>query len=141
MPSAVVLQHPLKPSLRFAVSLLLLHMIVAAVTYATAMPLPVKLVVLLLISLSLFYYLVRDVLLLLPDSWREISLDQNGVSVIARDGSSFLGQVANQTVVSPYFVVLCMRLEGHRLLVSRVIFPDGMGTGAFREFCVHLKFA
>jgi hypothetical protein len=141
MPSAVVLQHPVKPSLCFAVSLLLLHMIAATVLYATAMPLPVKLVMLLLISLSLFYYLARDVLLLFPDSWREISLDQNGVSVIARDGSSFLGQVANKTVVSPYFVVLCVRLEGHRLLVSRVIFPDAMSTGAFREFCVHLKFA
>lgn len=141
MPSAVVLQHQVKSSLRFAVSLLLSHMIVAIVVYATAMPLPVKLVMLLLISLSLFYYLARDVLLLFPDSWREISLDQNGVSVIARDGSSFLGQVTNKTVVSPYFVVLCVRLDGHRLLVSRVIFPDAMSTGAFREFCVHLKFA
>jgi hypothetical protein len=141
MPSAAVLQHPVKSSLRFAVLLLVLHMIAATVVYATAMPLPVKLVMLLLISLSLFYYLARDVLLLFPDSWREISLHQNGVSVIARDGSSFLGQVANKTVVSPYFVVLCVRLEGHRLLVSRVIFPDAMSTGAFREFCVHLKFA
>src|ERR1019366_6966450 len=116
MLSAVVLQHPVKPSLRFAVSLLLLHIIAATVVYATAMPLPVKLVMLPLISLSLFYYLARDVLLLFPDSWREISLDQNGVSVIVRDGSSFLGQVANKTVVSPYFVVLCVRLEGHRLM-------------------------
>ena len=141
MPSAAVLQHPVKSSLRFAVLLLVLHMIAATVVYATTMPLPVKLVMLLLISLSLFYYLARDALLLFPDSWREISLDQNGVSVIARDGSSFLGQVANKTVVSPYFVLLCVRLEGHRLLVSRVIFPDAMSTGAFREFCVHLKFA
>lgn len=141
MPSAVVLQHQVKSSLRFAVSLLLSHMIVAIVVYATAMPLPVKLVMLLLISLSLLYYQARDVLLLFPDSWREISLDQNGVSVIARDGSGFLGQITNKTVVSPYFVVLCVRLDGHRLLVSRVIFPDAMSTGAFREFCVHLKFA
>lgn len=141
MLSASVMQHPVKSSLRFGVLLLLMHMTAAVVVYATAMLLPVKLVMLLLISLSLFYYLARDVLLLFPDSWREISLDQNGVSVIARDGSSFLGQVANKTVVSPYFVVLCVRLEGHRLLVSRVIFPDAMSTGAFREFCVHLKFA
>jgi hypothetical protein len=141
MPSAAVFRHSVKFSLRFAVSLLLLHMIVATVVYATAMPLPVKLVMLLLISLSLFYHLARDVLLLLPDSWREISLYQNGVSVIARDGSSFLGQVANKTTVSSYFVVLCVRSEGHRLLVSRVIFPDAMSIDAFREFCVHLKFA
>jgi hypothetical protein len=105
------------------------------------MPLPVKLMILLLIFLSLFYYLVRDVLLLLPDSWRDISLGQDGVSVISRDGSSFFGKVANKTVVSPYFVVLCVRLEGHRLVASRVLFPDAMDAGVFREFCVRLKFA
>lgn len=131
----------IKPSPRFAMLLLLLHMLAATVVYATAMPLAVKLVMLLLILLSLFYYLARDVLLLLPNSWREISLDQSGVSVVARDGSSFLGQVANKTIVSPYFVVLRVRLEGHRLLVSRVIFPDAISTGAFRELCVYLKFA
>lgn len=141
MPSAVVLQYPFKPSLRFAVLLLILHMIVTTAVYATAMPLSAKLVMLLLIFMSLLYYLVRDVLLFLPDSWREISLDQHSVSVITRNGSSLLGQVANKTVVSPYFVVMCVKLEGRRLLVSRVIFPDAMSTGAFREFCVHLKFA
>ena len=141
MPGAAALQHPVKSSLRFAVSLLLLHMIAAIVVYATAMPLSAKLAILLLISLSLFYYLARDVLLLFPDSWREISLDQEGVSVTVRDGSRFLGQVANQTVVSPYLIVLCVRLEGHRLLVCRVIFPDALNPGEFRELCVHLKFA
>jgi hypothetical protein len=141
MPGAAVLQHPVRPSLRFAVTLLLLHMIVATVVYATAMPLPVELVMLFLISLSLVYYLARDVLLLFTNSWHEISLDQNGVSVVARDGSICHGRVANMTVVSPYFVVLCVKLEGRRLLVSRVIFPDAMSTGAFRELCVQLKFA
>ena len=141
MPGAVIFQHPVKPSLRFAVSLLLLHMTTLIVVYETAMPLLVKLVMFLLISLSLFYYLVRDMLLLVPDSLHEISLDQNVASVITQDGSSFIGQVANKTVVSPYFVVLCVRLEGHRLANSRVIFPDAMSTGAFREFCVRLKFA
>lgn len=141
MFSAVVLQHPIKPSQRFAVSLLLLHVVAAIVVCVTAMPLPPKLAMLLLISVSLFYYLARDALLFLPDSWREISLEQNAVSVITRDGSSVVGHVANQTVVSPYFIVLCVRLEGHRMMVSRVIFPDAMGPGAFRELCVHLKFA
>jgi hypothetical protein len=141
MPTAIVLHHPFKPSLRFAVLLLMLHMMVTTAVYATAMPLPVKLVMFLLIFMILFYYFVRDVLLLLPNSWREISLDQHSVKVISRDGSNLLGQVANKTVVSPHFVVLCVKLEGHLLLVTRVIFPDAMSAGAFREFCVHLKFA
>lgn len=95
----------------------------------------------LLISLSLFYHLARDVLLLLPDSWCDIALDQSSVSVVSRDGSSFLGQVANKTVVSPYFVILRIRSDSHWLPVSRVIFPDALGAGEFRELCVRLRFA
>jgi toxin CptA len=135
------MHYPVKPSLRFALSLLLLHATAATVVYATDIALSAKLAVLLLLVLSLVYYLLRDALLLLPYSWRDISLDQSDISVTARNGSGFTGQVANKTVVSPYFVVLCMKLEGHRLLASRVIFPDSMGEGAFRELCVHLRFS
>ena len=136
-----MLQYSVKPSLRFAVSLLLLHMAAAAVVYATAIPWPAKLAMLMLSILSLIYFLARDVLLLLGDSWREISLDQKDGSVVTRDGTSFLGQVANKSFVSPYFVVLCVQLEGRRLLVSRVIFPDAISAGGFRELCIYLKFA
>jgi toxin CptA len=141
MSSAVILQHPVKLSLRFAVSLLVLHMTAAAVVYATAMSWTAKLAMLMLIILSLAYYLARDVLQRLRDSWRNISLDQKDVSVITRDGDVFIGEVANKTFVSPYFVVLCVKPEGRHLPVSRVIFPDAMRPGAFRELCVHLKFA
>lgn len=141
MPRTVALQYPVKPSLRFALSLLLLHTMAATVLYATAMALPAKLVLFLLVALSLVYYLSRDILMLLPDSWREISLVQGDISVVVRNGSGFLGRVADKTMVSPYFVVICVKLEGHRRLVSRVIFPDSMSAGAFRELCVHLRFA
>lgn len=141
MPGTAVLQYPVKPSLRFAVSLLLLHAMVAAVVYATAMAFPAKLALFLLIAVSLIYYLARDVLMMLPVSWREISLVQSDISVTVRNGTTFFGQVAGKTTVSPYFVVLCVSVEGRRRPVSRVIFPDSMSAGAFRVLCVHLKFA
>lgn len=141
MPGTAVSQYAVKPSLRFAVSLLLLHMMAAAVVCAAAAPWPAKLVMLMLIIPSLAYYLARDVLLLLRDSWRDISFDQKDVTVVARDGTGFLGRVDNKTFLSPYFVVLCVKLEGRRRPVSRVLFPDAMSSGAFRELCVHLKYA
>lgn len=131
----------IKPSPRFILLLLLLHTLAAAVLYVTALPLAVKLAIFLLILLSLSYYLCRDALLLCADSWREVLLDQNGVSVVRRDGSSFPGQVSNQTVLTPYFVILHIGRSGHHLSVARVIFPDAIGTGQFREMCVRLKFA
>ena len=131
----------IKPSPIFAVLLLFMHTAAAIVVYLTAIPLPATLALFLLITLSLIYHLARDVLLLLPNSWREVTLVPGGLSVVARDGSSFFGQAANKTTVSPYFVVLRVRLEGHRLLVTRVIFPDALEAGAFRKLCVQLKFS
>ncbi|HUW00362.1 MAG TPA: protein YgfX [Gallionella sp.] len=141
MPGAPVLEFPVKPSPRFAALLLLFHLVAALVVSATAMSLPAKLLLILVVAISLTYYLLRDVLLLLPGSWHEIFFDQHDVSIVARNGSGFLGQIANQTVVNPYFVVLCVKSQTRHKLVCRVIFPDSISPGAFRELCVHLKFA
>jgi len=131
----------IKPSPIFAVLLLFMHTTVAIVVYLTAIPLLVTLALLVLITSSLIYHLARDVLLLLPNSWCEVTLVPGGLSVVTRDGSSFVGQLQNKTIVSPYFVMLRVRLEGRRLLVTRVIFPDALDAGAFRELCVQLKFS
>ena len=60
--------------------------------------------------------------------------------MVNRDGSGFSGRIAGNTTVSPHFAVLRIRLEGHRLPVSRAIFPDALEAGEFRELCVHLRF-
>jgi len=131
----------IKPSPRLAMLLLLFHAIVATVVSMTVMPLAARLAMLMLVLLSLIYYLARDVLLLFPDSWREIAFDQGSVSVVTRDGSGFSGQVTSNTTASPYFAVVRIRPDGHRLPVSRTIFPDALDTGAFRGLSVHLRFS
>jgi hypothetical protein len=131
----------IKPSPIFAVLLLFMHTTAAIAVYLTAIPLQAMLALNLLVALSLIYHLARDVLLRLPNSWREVTLVSGGVSVVTRDGSSFLGQVENKTTVSPYVVVLCVRLKGRRQVITRVIFPDALDAGAFRELCVQLKFS
>lgn len=131
----------IKPSMTLTMLLLLSHAIVASVVYVTLLPLGVKLVILTWILLSLFFYLARDALLLLPGSWREISIGQGSVSVVTHRGSDLSGQIIGSTTVSPYFAVLRVMLPGHRLPVSRTIFPDSLDTGEYRELCVRLKFS
>jgi hypothetical protein len=131
----------IKFSLRFATLLLLLHMIAVLLVSVTAMAPEARMAILLLVLLSFIYYLSRDVFFLLPDSWHEISLDKDDVAIVTRHGSKLLGRIANETIVSPYFVVLRVKLESGHLLHSRVIFPDALSEGAFREICVRLKFA
>lgn len=130
-----------KPSQSFAALLLFTHSVVAAVVYLTAIPLPARLALFLLITLSLFYHLVRDVLLLHPNSWRELILLEPGESVLSRNGSGLIVQRADRAIVSPYFVVLRINLGGHHQSASRVIFPDALAPGAFRELCVFLKYS
>jgi len=139
MPGKRIFQQPVQRSPRFAVSLILLHITTASVVYVTAISLAAKLVLFLLLSVGFIYYLLRDSLLLLGNSWREVSLDQDDISIVTGDGSGFIGRIENDSVVSPYFVVLCVRYAGHRLPSFRVIFPDAMSNDAFRELCVHLK--
>lgn len=141
MANSALLRNSVKPSPRLAALLVLLHLATAGVVYVAAIPLTVALLTLILIVLSLSYHLARDVLLLLPHSWREIFLDDQGVTIVARDGCRLTGQIANQTVVSPLFILMCVKTDGHFRTVSRVIFPDALSVGAFRELCVYLKFA
>lgn len=131
----------IRPSPRLALLLLLFHALAATVVYATVMPQPVKPALLILILFSLLYYLARDALLLLPGSWREISLDQDRVSVVVRGGSGFSGQLEGNTTVNPHFVVLRIRPDGYRLPVFRAIFPDALDTDGFRELRVRLRYA
>lgn len=127
--------------MRFATMLLILHMIAALLVYLTAISPEARVVMLLLVLLSLTYYLARDAFLLLPDSWHEISLDQGDVVIVNRRGSRLIGRILNKTAVSPYFIVLCIKFEGFNLLHSRVIFPDALNADTFREICVRLKYA
>lgn len=137
----MVPEMAIKPSPIFAALLLFMHTTAAIVVYLTAIPLPATLALLLLITLSLIYHLARDVLLLLPNSWCEVTHVPGGLLVVARDGTGFIGQLENRTTVSPYFAVLRVRLEGRRQPVTRVVFPNALDQGAFRELCVQMKFS
>lgn len=112
----------------------------ALVAYATAMPLAVRVAIIALLAANLFYHLSRDVFLLLPDSWCDVSLDRGFVQIVVRDGSSFRAKVADTTIVGPYLILFRVKLNGLRWLVSRAIFPDALETDEFRQLCVDLRF-
>ena len=130
----------IKPSPTFAVLLLSLHAAAAILVYITDIPLSAAIALLFLIASSLIYHVARDVLLSLPNSWREFRIEAGGLTVVSRDGSISCGQLKNRTVVSPYFIVLRVSLAGKYLGSSRVICPDTLEPGLFRELCVQLKY-
>jgi hypothetical protein len=128
-------------SSKLALLLLIIHSIVVIVVCLTSMPLSVKAIILSLVASSFAYHFARDVFLQLPNSWREIVLVPDGILVTKKDGSKISGQITSKTAVSPYFVVLLVKLEARYFTCARVIFPDAMGKSVFRELCVLLKFS
>lgn len=131
----------INPSPQLALLLSLVHLLAALAVYAAPLPLPVSMAIFLLILVSLSYHIARDALLLLPVSWRHLSIADGAATVITRDGSELTGQVAGGGVVTPFFVILRIRPDGRRGSVAHAIFPDALGEEAFREMCVRLKYA
>lgn len=131
----------IRPSLRMLVFLLGADLLAVVVVWLTELPLTVRCALILSILLNLGYFVFRDFLMLLPNSWTRIALAPNGLEVVTRNGSIFTCSAAGKTFVSPYFVVIRANIQGHFFNSSRVIFPDGLSPGRYREFCVSLKYA
>lgn len=127
------------PSPRFVFLLLFSHSLAAAVASSIVLSFPIKVVISLLVLVSLFWHLARDALLLLPNSWCELSLNQGELSIVRRDATVLVGKVSGGSVVCPYFVLLHIRQEGKRWSLSRVIFPDALERDVFRDLCVRLR--
>jgi len=131
----------IKFSRKLTAVIVILHLVASAMVLMTDLPLWTRSILLLMILLSLIYHLVRDVLFLLPDSWREFSLDQEGLNIVTKDGTRLQGRIASDSVVSPYFILLRVKLEGEFLLRSKVLFPDSLEPDAFRRTCVILRYS
>ncbi len=134
-------QSELKPS-RYLVGLLLfLHLGSAMAVTMTSLAWTVKWILFVMIALSLLYYLQRDVGLRLTQSWREITLNRDGVFIGLQGNLISKGQLLNTSVVFSYLVILLVKLDGHRFNAARVIFRDALQPKAFRELCVYLKYS
>lgn len=134
-------QFVIKPSIIFAGLLLAVHLLAIGSVWFANLVVWARQGLVLLLWFSLFYHLYRYALLRGEQSWQSFSLDKKRVAVSLRGGDELSGDIARQTVVTSGVVVLCARLDGHRLPVCQVIFPDSLQSEAFRELRVRLKFS
>lgn len=107
----------------------------------TDMPSGARLVIFALIISSLLFYLARDVFRIFPGSWLKLVFERGEVKVLTRTGASFYGKVEKSTVVLPYLIALHIKVEGSSRRIYRVLFPDALESGEFRDLCIRLKFS
>ncbi|HEX5337202.1 MAG TPA: protein YgfX [Gallionella sp.] len=137
MPSG---RFVIQRSQRFMLVLLSVHLFVLCSVAFTDLSPRVRFGFFSLILLS-FFHLISLHLRPAKRCWLQFSLDKLRIAVVTRAGAELAGDVMPQTVVTPYFVLLRIKYDGHRLPVSQVIFPDALPEDAFRELCVRLKYA
>jgi hypothetical protein len=118
-----------------------MHAIAAIAACFTDVPFLARLVVIALIISSLIFYLARDLFGIFPGSWQILTLERDVVSVLTRAGETFYGEVDKSTVVLPYLIVLRIKVGEGSWRVSRVLFPDALGSGEFRDLRVRLNYS
>ncbi|OGT24518.1 MAG: hypothetical protein A2342_01555 [Gallionellales bacterium RIFOXYB12_FULL_54_9] len=130
----------LRPSRIFFLLLLLLYVMLFVVVSLTALVLWSRILLNVLIILSFIYHLTLDVLLLRRASWISLVLDENRLVVGLRGKDALSGELAPRTVITPYAIVICVRLEHVKLPICRVIFCDALNKEDFRLLRVRLKY-
>ncbi len=127
----------LKPSRTYVLMLFAAHLAAAITILLTNLPLWARICLVLLIASSLSYQWHRY----MHAGWQSFSLEQGHLRIKTRSGFESMGMVLDRTVVIPFCIVLCAKLDGTMLPVCQMIFRDALQTDAHRELRVRLKYA
>jgi toxin CptA len=72
-----------------------------------------RLAFLLLVTITTIYFVLRDALLLLPQSWKVLSINTNGkLEMVNKRGERFQPILTGETFVHPYLTILNIERSG-----------------------------
>jgi toxin CptA len=130
----------LGPSRRLAAALSVAHALGAIGVIASPLPSIVAGLLLLTLSGSLAFHLRRDAWLLSRSSLVLLELSDT-LDFVAEDrsGSRLVGTVLGTTFVSPWLVVINLRVEQSRFRRALVVMPDATDQQSFRAVRVWLR--
>jgi toxin CptA len=135
-----ILSVHLKSSLRLTIILSLAHLVAAGLLWPLALPFSIKVTVIVVLIISLIYYLRRDALLTAKDAVVVFELsDDMQCTLTKRSGESIACTILGSTFVAPYLTVLNLKSAGKLFMRSVVIMPDGIDAEEFRCLRVWLR--
>ncbi len=114
-------------------------MLAILLVWATHLPAWIQLALTLTVLLSWFYTLNRQVLQRGHAAWRMLSLEGKQVTIGTHGGDELTGVVLMKTVVTRYFIIIWVRLDGSLKPASQIIFSDALRCDAFRELKTRLR--
>lgn len=118
--------------------LLTSHAASLTIVWLTTLPNLIQIAISLLILFGLLHY--RALLLQQSHSAFTLEADQT-ITLISPLGISQNGTIAHDTVVTPYFVLLRIKIETEHFTINLPIFYDALPADAFHQLRIRLKYA
>ena len=130
----------LQPSYYLAVLLGLAHAAAGLVLWPLALPLGVKVVIVILLIVSLIYYVRKDALLTAQDAIVALTLtDEMSCTLTTNSGQSIACSLSDSTFAAPYLTVINLQPVDRFFMRSVVILPDSMDVEEFRRLRIWLR--
>lgn len=132
--------YTLRPSRRLALLFSLLAAVALAASWLLPLPWPVLLGLSGTIIVWASYRLNHDARLRMQDSCVAFRLEEEEtVMLVLRSGRHVPGTLSATSLITPFLVILNVKLQTRRVNRSLVLLPDCMGRQSFRRLRVALR--
>lgn len=130
----------LKPSQQLLSILVVAHGLALAIVFLMMLSLSVKMAAAVLILLSAYYYVRREVWRVAPDAIIALHLDAARTATITMaNGSCWEGSILNTSFVSAKLTIVNVRLSAKRGVRHVIVLSDTLAAEDFRHLRVLLR--
>lgn len=138
----LVLRAAVRPSVRLALLLCLVHAAAAGALWLTPLPVAAKAATTVAIAASLVYYVARDAALHAANAIVVLEIKENGsISFQTRSGQWVEAELLGSSYVSPRLTLVNLRPLGLRRVRHLILLPDSLDPRDFRRLRVWLRWA
>lgn len=135
-------QIPVTPSVRLAVLLCAAHIAAAGAAWAVPIPVEVKAIFTVAVTLSLIFYLARDAALHAANAVVALEIrEEGGISFQTRRGEWHDCELLPSSFVSHHLTIVNLRPHGQRRVRYVILMSDNVDARDFRRLRVWLRWA
>ncbi len=129
----------LRPSNYLTLTIVVTHAVVMTALLFLPFPNLALILLLIVLSWSMAYYVLRDARLKLDSACVALRLEDDRIALTGPNGGETTGRLLRSSVVMPHLVVLNIALHGQRRKRNVVLVSDSMEAESFRRLRVALK--
>ncbi|MEZ0231267.1 MAG: protein YgfX [Methylophilaceae bacterium] len=132
----------LTPSYYMVAILAIASFLAASVVMFMPLHILLKLFVLGLVVAATIFHIMRDALLVLPQSPQKIEVNnRNALYISDKSGNRYAAAILSSSFVASYLTILNLKISGKFWSRSIILMPDSASSAEFRQLRVWLKWS